>query len=226
MSHFSHSGRLRGKLGLQYPPRSISTVCELVRNLLWLFDFLSFILCRYQIQNWIWIDCEFSNTDFSWVLRSPNHLDKLIDIPVVIHSSDSEFWILVYYPPSLHHMNVLSPEHWLVGLLRRIVRPTPSWLLQMSWRQIGTGLLATTRWFFNHWMPLDLYVKLGPYKFSLQASVDHHGYSMNSGHYTASINFCGKTFHCNDNKITACSITNTYNSSTAYILLYKLIMEC
>ena len=75
-------------------------------------------------------------------------------------------------------------------------------------------------------MPLDLYIKLGPYTFSLQASVDHHGYSINSGHYTASINCCGKTFHCNDNKITECNITNTYNSSTTYILLYKLIMDC
>ena len=74
-------------------------------------------------------------------------------------------------------------------------------------------------------MPLDLSIKLGPYKFFLQASVDHHGYSMNSGHYTASINCCGKTFHCNDNKITECNVTDTYNSSTAYILLYKL-MEC
>ena len=73
-------------------------------------------------------------------------------------------------------------------------------------------------------IPLDLYIKLGPYKFSLQASVDHHGYSMNSGHYTASINCCGKTFHCNDNKITECNITDTYNSSTAYILLYKLML--
>ena len=33
-------------------------------------------------------------------------------------------------------------------------------------------------------MPLELYIKLGPYKFSLQVSVDHHGYSMNSGDYT------------------------------------------
>ena len=73
-------------------------------------------------------------------------------------------------------------------------------------------------------IPLDLYIELGPYKFSLQASVDHHGYSMNSGHYTASINCCGKTFHCNDNKITECNITDTYNSSTAYILLYKLMV--
>ena len=73
-------------------------------------------------------------------------------------------------------------------------------------------------------IPLDLYIELGPYKFSLQASVDHHGYSMSSGHYTASINCCGKTFHCNDNKITECNITDTYNSSTAYILLYKLMV--
>ena len=72
-------------------------------------------------------------------------------------------------------------------------------------------------------MPLVLYIKLGPYKFSLQASVDHHRYSMNGGHYTASINFCGKTFHCNDNKITKDDIADTYNSSTAYIFLY---MEC
>ena len=73
-------------------------------------------------------------------------------------------------------------------------------------------------------IPLDLYIELGPYKFSLQASVDHHGYSMNIGHYTASINCCGKIFHCNDNKITECNITDTYNSSTAYILLYKLMV--
>ena len=58
-------------------------------------------------------------------------------------------------------------------------------------------------------MPLDLYIKLGPYKFSLQAFVDHHGYSINSGHYTASINCCGQTFHCNDNLITECNITDT-----------------
>ena len=35
----------------------------------------------------------------------------------------------------------------------------------------------------------------------------------------------GETFHYDDNKITECNITDTYNSSTADILLYKLIME-
>ena len=78
------------------------------------------------------------------------------------------------------------------------------WLCTWFWRNISSILYVC----------MDLCIKLGPYKFSLQASVDHHGYSMNSGHYTASINCCGKTFHCNDNEITECNITDTYNSST------------
>ena len=73
---------------------------------------------------------------------------------------------------------------------------------------------------------LWIYIKLGPCKLSLQASVDHHGYTMNCSHYIVSINCCGKTFHCNDNEITECNITNTYKPSIAYMLLYKLIMEC
>ena len=30
----------------------------------------------------------------------------------------------------------------------------------------------------------------GPLKFSLRATIDHHGPSIHSGHYTASINCC------------------------------------
>ena len=39
-------------------------------------------------------------------------------------------------------------------------------------------------------IPMDMTVVLGHHKFSLQATIDHHGPSMYSGHYTASINFC------------------------------------
>ena len=38
--------------------------------------------------------------------------------------------------------------------------------------------------------PMDTTVRLGPLKFSLRATIDHHGPSMHSGHYTASINCC------------------------------------
>ena len=71
-------------------------------------------------------------------------------------------------------------------------------------------------------IPMDTIVRLGPLKFSLQATIDHHGPSIDSGHYTASINCCKKTFYCNDHKITEFGITDK-NSSTAYIVLYKWI---
>ena len=71
-------------------------------------------------------------------------------------------------------------------------------------------------------VPLDTTVMLGPLKFNLQAIIDHHGPSIDSGHYTASINCCKKTFYCNDHKITEFGITDK-NSSTAYIVLYKWI---
>ena len=71
-------------------------------------------------------------------------------------------------------------------------------------------------------IPLDATVMLGPLKFNLQATIDHHGPSIDSGHYTASINCCKKTFYCNDHKITEFGITDK-NSSTAYIVLYKWI---
>ena len=41
-------------------------------------------------------------------------------------------------------------------------------------------------------VPMDTGVRLGPLKFSLQATIDHHGPSIDSGHYTASINCCKK----------------------------------
>ena len=69
----------------------------------------------------------------------------------------------------------------------------------------------------------DITVVLGYHKFSLQATIDHHGPSIYSGHYTTSVNCCNRTFYCNDNKITEFDMINTKNSSTAYVVIYKLI---
>ena len=71
-------------------------------------------------------------------------------------------------------------------------------------------------------IPLDTTVRLGPLKFRLQATVDHHGQSIDSGHYIASINCFKKTFYCNDHKIREFGTTDK-NSSTAYNVLYKWI---
>ena len=40
---------------------------------------------------------------------------------------------------------------------------------------------------------MDTTVRLGPLTFSLRATMDHHGPSIHSGHYTASLNCCKKT---------------------------------
>ena len=72
-------------------------------------------------------------------------------------------------------------------------------------------------------IPMDMTVVFGLCKFSLQATIDHHGPSMNSGHNTASINCCENTFYCNDSKITEFETIDTKNSSTAYVVMYKLI---
>ena len=72
-------------------------------------------------------------------------------------------------------------------------------------------------------IPMDMTVVLGLHKFSLQATIDHHGPSMYSGHNTASINCCKRTFYCNDSKITEFEMIDTTNSSTAYVVMYKLI---
>ena len=58
-------------------------------------------------------------------------------------------------------------------------------------------------------IPMDMTVVLGYHKFSLQATIDHHGPSIYSGHYTTSVNCCNRTFYCNDNKITEFDMINT-----------------
>ena len=43
-------------------------------------------------------------------------------------------------------------------------------------------------------IPMDTTVRLGPLKFSLRATIDHHGPSIHSGHFTAYINWCKKQY--------------------------------
>ena len=62
-------------------------------------------------------------------------------------------------------------------------------------------------------------VVLGLHKFSLQATIDHHGPSMYSGHYAAPINCCKRTFYCNDSKITELEMIDAKNSSIAYLVM-------
>ena len=68
-------------------------------------------------------------------------------------------------------------------------------------------------------IPMDMTVVLGLHKFSLQATIDHHGPSMYSGHHTDV-----KIFYRNDSKITEFEMIDTKKSSAAYVvIMYKSI---
>ena len=73
-------------------------------------------------------------------------------------------------------------------------------------------------------IPMDTTVRLGPLKFSLRATIDHHRRSIHAGHYTASIN-CSK-----EHSIATITqlrslllLTAKTPPSTAYVILYELI---
>ena len=61
---------------------------------------------------------------------------------------------------------ILQPPKYLILIVNRITYSN-NWITKNQRR-----------------MTLDLYIERCLYKFSLQASVGHHGCSMNSGHYT------------------------------------------
>ena len=72
-------------------------------------------------------------------------------------------------------------------------------------------------------IPMDKTVRLGPLKFSLWATIDHHGPSIHSGHYIASINCCKKTFYCNDNTITEFGIIDS--KKLLYCICYTIWID-
>ena len=71
-------------------------------------------------------------------------------------------------------------------------------------------------------IPMDMTVVLGLHKSSLQATIDNHGPSMYSGHYTTSINCCKNILLQRQQNY---EIWNVWyqNSSTAYVAMYELI---
>ena len=74
-------------------------------------------------------------------------------------------------------------------------------------------------------IPLDLDIILGPYKFSLQATIYHPENFIHCGRYTASVNCHGQIFYCNDDRIMECNTIDTCNSSTVYILSPRLFVD-
>ena len=75
---------------------------------------------------------------------------------------------------------------------------------------------------------MDTTVWPGPLKFSLRATIDHHG-SSRPGHLNIPViiphlSIVAKNkFYCNDPTITEFEIVDSKNSFTAYVIIYELI---
>ena len=100
-----------------------------------------------------------------------------------------------------------------------LLQPPKYWIVFVNWFRYINNNFTKDRYS----IPMDMTVVLGLHKFSLQLTINHHGRSMYSGHYTVSINCCKRKFYCNDSKITEFEIIDTKNCSTAYVVMYKLI---
>ena len=71
-------------------------------------------------------------------------------------------------------------------------------------------------------IPMDTTVRLGPLKFSLRATIDHHGPSIHSGHYTASINCCKNILLQRSHNLGVWNYS--LKSSTAYVILLRVTL--
>ena len=69
---------------------------------------------------------------------------------------------------------------------------------------------------------MDMTVVPSLHKFSLEATIDHHDH-LCILIIILHLSTVTKTFYCKDNKITEFKIIDTKNSSTAYLVMHKLI---
>ena len=117
--------------------------------------------------------------------------------------------------PSIEFSNVLyisptdtsSIQNLILQGLQQKLQKSCSRCNKNTWHVESSYILQPSKYLllFVHWsryinnsvpkdrcsIPVDTTVRLGPLKFSLQATIDHHGPSKHFGHYTASIT-CGK----------------------------------
>ena len=70
---------------------------------------------------------------------------------------------------------------------------------------------------------MDATVRLGPLKFSLRATIDHHGLSIHSGHYTASINCSKEKFLLQRSH--GYGVCNYWQQKIFYCICYTIYMN-
>ena len=70
---------------------------------------------------------------------------------------------------------------------------------------------------------MKLNIMFGPYKFSLHATIDHHGLSMYFSIYNNFVSCCLNTFYCNDAQIIEYETIDTKTSSMTIVIHKRII---
>ena len=144
------------------------------------------------------------------------------------YKSMVNWWFCFYYSSNFLVIRPVVMKQCISEMIRVI-----NWLI--DWL-IGFNIFAIFYNLLNHFkqinykddnvtknrnaIPLDLDFRLGPYTFNLQATINHHGYSTYCGHHILLLSIVVKNI-----LLQWCDISNKHNSWTAYMILYKLIME-
>ena len=71
-------------------------------------------------------------------------------------------------------------------------------------------------------VPVQSVIDLNNILYHLVGTIEHHGHSITSGHYTCTLFHNDNIFKCNDMVITEYSEYPGRPSSTVYIMIYKL----
>ena len=171
-----------------------------------------------------------SDVSFSFVL------EKYIVCDVCgLRSPSFEFSCVLYISPS----DTSSMQNLILQGLQQKLQKSCSRCNKNTWHVESSYILQPPKYlllfvnrfrYINNYVtkdrctiPMDMTVRLGPLKFSLRATIYHHGPSIHSGHLLHLSIVAKITFYCNYHAITEFGIIDSKNSSTAYFILYELI---
>ena len=126
-------------------------------------------------------------TGMHYIRLSNSGLYLLVNNVSIMRRRDITDWFLFFthvLTLGLHHVLILT---WHVESSYILQPPKYLLLFFNRFRYINNNITKD-----RCPIPMDTTVRLDPLRFSLRATIDHHGPSIHSGHYTGSINCCKK----------------------------------
>ena len=112
----------------------------------------------------------------------------------------------------------------LPGLQRRLQRSC-SWCDENTWH-VGSGYMLRPPRYLLLFVGRFGYIDDDVTRDRCSIPVDHHGPSVHSSHYAASLDCCKKAFCCGGRTVVEFWVIDSKDSSTAYVILYELVDTC